>query len=101
MTDDPLVEPLVAGMMAEAVAVAKALGVEIPITIEKRIDGARRVGAHKTSMLQDLEARKAFELDALTGAVVELGKLTGTPTPATENVYAMTKLLEKSVLAGR
>jgi 2-dehydropantoate 2-reductase len=101
MTDDPLVEPLVAGMMAEAVAVAKALGVEMPITIEKRIDGARRVGAHKTSMLQDLEARKAFELDALTGAVVELGKLTGTPTPATENVYAMTKLLEKSVLAGR
>ena len=87
--------------MRETVAVANALGVEIPISIEKRIDGARRVGAHKTSMLQDLEARKPFELDALTGAVVELGRLTGTPTPATAQVYALTKLLEKSALAGR
>ena len=101
MTDDRLVEPLVEGLMRETVAVANALGVEIPISIEKRIDGARRVGAHKTSMLQDLEARKPFELDAVTGAVVELGKLTGTPTPATAQVYALTKLLEKSALAGR
>jgi len=101
MTDDPLIEPMVEGMMREAVAVAAALDVEIPVSIEKRIDGARRVGAHKTSMLQDLEARKTFELDALTGAVVELGRLTGTPTPATAQVYALTKLLEKSALAGR
>jgi 2-dehydropantoate 2-reductase len=101
MTDDPLIEPMVEGMMREAVAVAAALDVEIPVSIEKRIDGARRVGAHKTSMLQDLEACKPFELDALTGAVVELGRLTGTPTPATAQVYALTKLLEKSALAGR
>jgi 2-dehydropantoate 2-reductase len=101
MTNDPLVEPLVAEMMREAVAVAAALGVEMPISIEKRIDGARRVGAHKTSMLQDLEMRKPLELDAVTAAVVELGQLTGTPTPATQHVYALTKLLEKSVLAGR
>jgi 2-dehydropantoate 2-reductase len=73
----------------------------MPISIEKRIDGARRVGAHKTSMLQDLEMRKPLELDAVTAAVVELGQLTGTPTPATQHVYALTKLLEKSVLAGR
>lgn len=101
MTDDPLVEPVVEEMMREALAVAANLGVEVGLSIEKRIDGARRVGAHKTSMLQDLEARKPFELDALTGAVVELGKLTGTPTPATAQVYALAKLLEKSALAGR
>jgi 2-dehydropantoate 2-reductase len=52
-------------------------------------------------MLQDLEMRKPLELDAVTAAVVELGQLTGTPTPATQHVYALTKLLEKSVLAGR
>jgi 2-dehydropantoate 2-reductase len=101
MCDDPLVEPLVNAMMREAVAVAETLGIRFAITIEKRIDGARRVGAHKTSTLQDLEARKSLELDALTGAVVELGALTGIPTPATASVYALTKLLERSVLAGR
>ncbi len=101
MCDDPAIEPVVNEMMREATAVANALGVTISISIEKRIDGARRVGAHKTSMLQDLEARKAFELDALTGAVVELGQLTGVPTPATTQIYALAKLLERSALAGR
>jgi 2-dehydropantoate 2-reductase len=101
MCDDPGVEPVVAAMMREASAVAQALGVTIPVSIEKRIDGARRVGAHKTSMLQDLELRKPLELDALTGAVVEIGALTGVPTPVTAQVYAFTKLLERSVLAGR
>lgn len=101
MCDDPRVEAVVAEMMRESSAVANALGVTIPVSIAKRIDGARRVGAHKTSMLQDLEARKALELDALTGAVVELGTLVGIPTPVTANIYALTKLLEKNALAGR
>ncbi len=101
MCDDPGVERAAATMMHEASAVAAALGVTIPLSIEKRIDGARRVGAHKTSMLQDLEARKPLELDAVTGAIVEMGKLAGVPTPATEQVYALTKLLETSILAGR
>jgi 2-dehydropantoate 2-reductase len=101
MCDDPGVEHAAAEMMREASAVASAVGVTIPLSIEKRIDGARRVGAHKTSMLQDLEMRKPFELDALTGAIVEMGALVGVPTPATAQVYALTKLLEKSVLAGR
>jgi 2-dehydropantoate 2-reductase len=101
MCDDPLVEPLVRAMMEETVAVAGRLGITFDVTIERRIDGARRVGAHKTSMLQDLEAGKALELEALTGAVVELGGVTGVDVPATREVYALTKLLEKTTLAAR
>ncbi len=101
MTDDALVEPLVREMMEEARAVATALGAEIALSIDKRIDGARRVGAHKTSMLQDLEARKSFETEALIGAIVELGAVTGVAVPATRHVYALVKLLERSILAGR
>jgi len=101
MTDDSLVEPLVREMMEECVALATHLGVKFTITIDKRIDGARRVGAHKTSMLQDLELRKGFETEALVGSVVELGERTGIPTPATRHVYALVKMLERSVLAGR
>ncbi|MGP6155961.1 MAG: ketopantoate reductase family protein [Vulcanimicrobiaceae bacterium] len=101
MTDDAGVEPLVREMMAESIAVANELGIAFDITIEKRIDGTRRVGTHKTSMLQDLEARKPLELDALTGVIVELGERLGVATPATRHVYALTKLLERSTLAGR
>jgi 2-dehydropantoate 2-reductase len=63
------------------------------VSIEKRIDGARRVGHHKTSMLQDLEAGKALETDAIIGAVVELAALTGVPAPTLRNVYAAVDLL--------
>ncbi len=101
MADDALVEPLVREMMAESLAVAAALGVVPNVTIDKRIDGARRVGMHKSSMLQDAEARKPFETEAIIGAVVELGALTGVPVPATRHVYALVKLLERSLLAGR
>jgi 2-dehydropantoate 2-reductase len=101
MCEDPGVENAARTMMREAEAVANAVGVTLPFSIDRRIDGARRVGAHKTSMLQDLEARKALELDAVTGAIVEIGKLVGVPTPATEQIYALTKLLERSVLEGR
>ena len=101
MTNDSLVEPLVREMMEEAVAIATKLGVTFEITIDRRIDGARRVGAHKTSMLQDLEAGKALELDALTGVVVELGEKLGVPTPATRHVYALTRLLDRSMSSGR
>jgi 2-dehydropantoate 2-reductase len=101
LADDPFVEPLVREMMLECTAVANALGVEFEITIERRIDGARRVGAHKTSMLQDLEARKPFETEALVGCVVELGAKLGIAVPATRHVYALVKLLEGSIRAGR
>ena len=62
-----------------------------------RIAGAEKVGKHKTSMLQDIEAGRAPEIDALVGAVVELGRLTDTPTPHIDTVYALVKLLGKSM----
>ena len=88
---------LAAHMMAEAEAVAAKLGVTFRVSIDKRIAGAERVGAHKTSMLQDIEAGRETEVEALVGSVVELARLTGTRTPHIEAVYALTRLLARSV----
>jgi 2-dehydropantoate 2-reductase len=79
--------------MEEAASVARELGITFGHTIEHRIQGAERVGEHKTSMLQDLEVGRPLELEALVGAVIELGVLTGVPTPAIRAVHALTKLL--------
>jgi 2-dehydropantoate 2-reductase len=79
------------GMMQEAAAVAEALGIRFPIAIDKRIDGAGEVGAHRTSMLQDLERGRPMEIDALLGAVVELARLTGKPTPLCDTVLALVR----------
>jgi 2-dehydropantoate 2-reductase len=84
---------LAATMMREAQAVAEKLGVVFKVSLDKRIAGAQAVGAHKTSMLQDVEHGRALELDALVGSVVELGRLTGTPTPTIDAIYAATQLL--------
>ena len=89
---------VVANMMQEAQAVAERTGIQFKISIDKRIAGAQAVGAHKTSMLQDIEHGKALELEALLGSVIELGKICNTPTPTLDSVYAMTRLLEQSVL---
>jgi 2-dehydropantoate 2-reductase len=67
------------------------------VSIDKRIDGAWRVGGHKTSMLQDLEAGKALEIDAIIGAVVEIAGLTGVPAPALRNVHAAIGLLSRTM----
>lgn len=88
-------------MMAEGQAVAEMLGVRFKITLEQRLAGAEAVGAHKTSMLQDVEAGRELELEALVGAVVELGQIAGVATPTIDAVYAATKLLEQSVLGAR
>jgi 2-dehydropantoate 2-reductase len=101
MLRDPATEALAREMMAECVALARALGLELPVSIDKRIDGARRVGEHKTSMLQDVEAGRPFELDCMAGAVVELGTLLGIPTPATRHVYTLAKLLDATLAEGR
>ena len=93
----PLTRELAANMMREAQAVANKLGIEFRVSLEKRIAGAEKVGKHKTSMLQDIEAGRAPEIDALVGTVVELGRLTGTPTPHIDTVYALVKLLGKSM----
>ena len=91
----PLTRALAAQMMTEAQTIAHKLGVSFRVPLEKRIAGAEKVGRHKTSMLQDVEAGKALEVDALLGAVVELGELTGTPTPCMSALYACVKLLAK------
>jgi 2-dehydropantoate 2-reductase len=93
----PLSRELAAAMMREAQTVAHKLGIEFRVTLEKRIAGAEKVGKHKTSMLQDIEAGRAPEIDALVGAVVELGGLTGTPTPHVATVYALVKLLARTM----
>lgn len=82
-------------IMAETEAVAARLGIELPISIDQRIAGAEKVGAHKTSMLQDLEAGRPMEIDAVAGAVVELGARLGVPMPATQTVYSCVKLLDE------
>lgn len=94
----PLTRELTAKMMGEAQAVANKLGVQFRHTIEKRIEGAESVGAHKTSMLQDAEAGRALEVDALIGAVVELAQLTGTPTSHIDAVHACVKLLAETMV---
>jgi 2-dehydropantoate 2-reductase len=89
----PASRALAAGMMAEAQQVAEALGVRFRISLDQRIAGAEAVGAHKTSMLQDVEAGRAPEIAALVGAVVELGRITGVPTPQIEAIYSAMQLL--------
>jgi len=94
----PETRDLVASMMQEAQVIAGKLGVEFRHTIEKRIEGAEGVGAHKTSMLQDVEAGRALEAEALIGSVLELAQMTKTPAPAIEAVNACTKLLDKTFI---
>jgi 2-dehydropantoate 2-reductase len=93
----PLTRELAASMMREAQAIANKLGIEFRVPLEKRIAGAEKVGKHKTSMLQDVEAGRAPEIDALVGSVVELGRMTNTPTPHIDTVHALVKLLARSM----
>jgi 2-dehydropantoate 2-reductase len=92
----PETRALAAEIMTETEAVGRKLGVDIGISIEQRIEGAEKVGHHKTSMLQDLEAGRPLELDAIVGAVVELGSKLGLSLPCTRAVYACVKLLARS-----
>ena len=89
---------LVALMMREAQDVAEALGVTFRHTIERRIEGARAVGAHKTSMLQDVESGRPLEIDALMLAVLELAEMVGRPAPAIKAVYACVALLNQTLV---
>ena len=94
----PLTRNLAQKMMEESQEVANKLGITFRHTIEKRIAGAEGVGKHKTSMLQDVEAGRPLELDALIGAVAELGRLTETPTPHIDAVHALVELLNKTMV---
>jgi 2-dehydropantoate 2-reductase len=97
----PLTRDLSAEMMREAEAIANRLGIRFRVSIERRIAGAEKVGAHKTSMLQDIEHGRPIEIEALVGAVVELGRLTGIATPHIDAVYACTRLLASNLAAQR
>ena len=92
---DPGTRALARAVMIEARAVASALGEQFRIDVDQRIDGAARVGAHRTSMLQDLERGRRMEIDAVVGAVAELGRLTGVGTPSIDALYALVRQLDE------
>ena len=94
----PELRQIIRAMMVEGQAVGEAVGAKFAIDVDKRIAGATEVGAHKTSMLQDLERGRPMEIDALLGAVVELGSLSGVATPTCELVLALVR--ERARLAG-
>lgn len=84
---------LVTQLMQETMEVAASLGVTMRVPLERRIAGAEQVGEHKTSMLQDLEAGRQMEIDAVIGSVLEIADITGISTPQTRTVYALVKKL--------
>jgi 2-dehydropantoate 2-reductase len=93
----PLTRALAVATMSEAQAIGERLGITFRVPLERRIAGAQAVGKHKTSMLQDVAAGRALELDAIVGSVVEMGKLVGLPTPHIDSLYACAKLLDKTL----
>jgi 2-dehydropantoate 2-reductase len=93
----PKTRALAMEMMREALAVAEAFGIRLRISLEKRIAGAEAVGAHKTSMLQDVENGRVLEADALIGSVIELARMADVATPHIDAIYAVTKLLGQTL----
>lgn len=91
----PPTRALAESAMREAQAIGEKLGARFGVTLEKRIAGAEAVGKHKTSMLQDVETGRPLEIEALVGSVLELGRLTGTPTPHLSAIHACVSLLAK------
>jgi 2-dehydropantoate 2-reductase len=95
MATHPETSAIARAVMTEADEVAEALGVRLPLTIDQRMDGAKKVGAHKTSMLQDLESGRPMELESVVGVVIELGEKLGLPMPHTRTLYSCTRLLSQ------
>jgi 2-dehydropantoate 2-reductase len=95
----PPTRALAADMMREAQSIGEKLGVPFKVSLDKRIAGAEAVGAHKTSMLQDVEHGRELELQALVGAVIELGEITATPVPTIAAIHAATALLGRTLAA--
>lgn len=96
MVRDPGVSAVIRNIMQEVESVSQKLGMELPVSIDQRMAGAEKVGEHKTSMLQDLEGGRPMELEALVGAVLELGERLGLPMTHTRTVYSCAKLLGHS-----
>ena len=99
MVRDPGVSEVIRNIMLEVEAVSRTLGMELPVSIDQRMAGAEKVGEHKTSMLQDLEAGRPMELEALIGSIVELGESVGVSMPHTRTVYSCAKLLGRHGIA--
>ena len=99
MARDPGVRHVVRSIMLEVEAVAAKMEIEMPISVGQRIAGAEQVGEHKTSMLQDLEPGRSMELEAVVGAMVELGERLDVPIRYTRTVYACTRLLSSHALS--
>lgn len=99
MVGDEGVRSVIRNIMQEVEAVAHKLGMDLPVSIDQRISGADKIGEHKTSMLQDLEAGRPMELEALVGAVVELGEKVGLPMTCTKTVYNCARLLSQSTMS--
>lgn len=97
---DPGTRAVARAMMLEAQVIAEQLGVTFPVDVERRIDGGAAVGAHRTSMLQDLEAGRPMEIDALVGSVQELGRLTQSPTPVIDTILALVRQRAQTAAAG-
>lgn len=98
IASDPGTRALSKAMMLEAQTIAETFGVKFRVDVERRIEGARKVGAHKTSMLQDLERNRPMEIDPLVTVVQEMGRLTGIPTPAIDAVLAL--VIQRAKVAG-
>jgi 2-dehydropantoate 2-reductase len=94
---DPATRGFARDVMLEAAAVARALGEDMPVDVEQRIQGAAQVGAHKTSMLQDLEQGREMEVEAIVGSVVELARLAGAETPNLDRLYGLVRLLAQAL----
>jgi 2-dehydropantoate 2-reductase len=101
MVRDPGVSQVIRNIMQEVEAVSWKLGMELPVSIDQRMAGAEKAGEHRTSMLQDLEANRPMELEALVGSVVELGERLGLPMTYTRTIYSCTKLLAQCASAGQ
>jgi 2-dehydropantoate 2-reductase len=97
MLADPGTRELVRGLMVEVQAVGRALGIEPDFGVDQRLDGAARVGQHRPSMLQDVDAGRPLEVEALVGSVVELGRRLGVPVPGLEVVCQLTRELDRSL----
>ncbi len=100
MVGDQGVSSVIRNIMQEVEAVSHKLGMDLPVCIDQRISGAEKIGEHKTSMLQDLEAGRPMELEALVGAVVELGEKVGLPMTCTRTVYDCARLLSQNTRGG-
>ncbi len=98
---DAATRELIRTLMLEVEAVGKAIGIEPDLPVERRLEGAAQVGEHRTSMLQDVEAGRPLEVEALVGAVVELAGQVGIPVPALDVVYRLTRRLDASVARAR